>query len=221
MKLKSYLSKPALALVLGMLSFSGNAEPVSELSAIQTLQSKLSQLTSYQADFTQTVVDIENTILQQAKGNISLQQPNKLYWELLPPNDNILIADGQTLWNLDAFMEQVVAYDQLAAIKNNPLILLTDPTSTKWQEYQVIKTDDQTDKVFVIKPTDQQTSVQSLTLTFDQDNKLVGLQTTDQQQQTSTLVFSNIKQDQPIDADMFVFTLPKGYELDDQRDNER
>lgn len=204
-------------LVFGIWSLSSAAVEDDAQSAAQILQQKLTQLTSFKADFIQTVVDGEDTVLQQAKGKIALLQPNKLYWELLPPNDNILIADGNTLWNIDAFMEQVVAYDQLTAIKNNPLILLTDPSSTKWQDYNVENSDD----VFVISSKTASGNVEALSLTFNKNNQLLGLKTTDVQQQTSRLVFTNIKQNQPLKAETFVFTLPEGYELDDQRENER
>ncbi|WP_158968747.1 outer membrane lipoprotein chaperone LolA [Paraglaciecola sp. L3A3] len=177
------------------------------------LQIKLQQLKSYQADFTQKVVDIENTVLQEARGNIVLQQPNKLYWELLAPNDNILLADGQTLWNIDPFMEQVVAYNQDSAIENNPLILLTDPSSNKWLEFNVMVKD----KEFIISPIQQTGSVETLRLVFDRQDKLVQLETTDVQKQTSTLTFSNILQNKTLTTNKFVFTMPEGYELDDQR----
>ena len=58
-----------------------------ELDAKQQLKIKLADLKTYQANFTQTVVDIENTLLQQANGRIVLQQPNNLYWELFEPNE--------------------------------------------------------------------------------------------------------------------------------------
>ena len=58
------------------------------MDAKQQLKIKLTSLATYQANFTQTVVDIENTLLQQATGRIVLQQPNKLYWELFEPNES-------------------------------------------------------------------------------------------------------------------------------------
>ena len=79
-----------------------------DMDAKQQLKVKLSLLATYQANFTQTVVDIENTLLQQASGRIVLQQPNKLYWELFEPNESVLLADGDNIWNVDPFLEQVV-----------------------------------------------------------------------------------------------------------------
>lgn len=178
----------------------------------QELKDKLYNLRTYQANFTQTVTDSEGTVLQQAKGKIAMSQPNKLYWELLEPNESVLLADGNTLWNIDSFMEQVVAYDQNSAIENNPLILLTDPYSQKWQDYSVAVSVEQ----FIIEPISATGSIEVLRLFFKGD-QLLGLETRDTQQQTSRLAFSDIQQNKDIQQSMFSFSLPMGYELDDQR----
>ncbi|MDU0354981.1 outer membrane lipoprotein chaperone LolA [Paraglaciecola aquimarina] len=162
------------------------SEPAIKPSAAKlALQSTLVQLKSYQAAFSQKVVDIENTVLQEAHGTISLLQPNKLYWELLPPNDNILLADGQTLWNIDSFMEQVVAYNQTSAIENNPLILLTDPHSDKWLEFTVTRKNND----YTIKPIAQTGNVETLRLRFDSNNQLIQLETTDAKASEYIIVF--------------------------------
>lgn len=181
--------------------------------AKQLLKAKLQQLKSYQADFQQTVIDIDKTVLQQAKGVLFLQQPNKLHWELLSPNESILVADGDTLWNVDPFLEQVVAYSQSSKIDNNPLILLSDPDSENWQAFNVSAKDN----VFVITPIKETGNIEKLRLVFTNNNQMVELQTTDVQKQISTLSFSNIFLNHKLPVDKFNFIVPDGFELDDQR----
>lgn len=183
-----------------------------ELDAKQQLKVKLAMLATYQANFTQTVVDIENTLLQQAQGRIVLQQPNKLYWELFEPNESVLLADGDNIWNVDPFLEQVVAYTPDVALENNPLILLTNPQSRQWQEFEVSQSESQ----FIITPRELNGGIESLRLVFNGDI-LVELESQDGQQQKSLLVFSEIKQNNTLPADTFIFVMPDGYELDDQR----
>jgi outer membrane lipoprotein carrier protein len=201
-----------LLIIAGLGFFSQVWAQTSEMDAKQQLRDQLNQLKTFQADFTQTVVDFDNTVLQQAQGKIALKQPNKLYWQMLIPNESVLLADGQTLWNVDPFLEQVVAYTQEAAIENNPLILLTDPNSDKWQSFNVEFDSQQ----FVITPTVSGGTIEKLRLVF-KDNSLVELETQDAQQQSSTLFFANIQQNQPISDVKFTFVLPPGFELDDQR----
>ncbi len=180
--------------------------------AKQQLKVKLSLLATYQANFTQTVVDIENTLLQEASGRIMLRQPNNLYWELFEPNESILLADGTNIWNIDPFLEQVVVYGANAALENNPLILLTNPDSNKWQEFDVSQSGSQ----FVIKPQELNGGIESLRLVFNGDT-LIEIESQDGQQQKSLLLFSEIQQNHSLPADTFMFVMPEGYELDDQR----
>lgn len=187
-------------------SFSTDSE------AKQHLKLKLAELKTYQANFSQTVVDIESTVLQQAKGKIILQQPNKLSWQLFAPNESVLLADGDNIWNIDPFLEQVVVYGADAALENNPLLLLTNPDSTQWQEFKVSGTNQE----FIITPLTANASITSLRLVFN-DDVLVELESLDGQQQKSHLLFSDIQQNKALPSDTFIFVMPQGYELDDQR----
>lgn len=183
-----------------------------DIDAKQQLKTKLALLATYQANFTQTVVDIENTLLQEATGRIVLQQPNKLYWELYEPNESVLLADGDNIWNIDPFLEQVVVNSADVALDNNPLILLTNPDSSQWDEFEVSQSENQ----FIITPHELNGGIESLRLVFNGDI-LVELESQDGQQQKSLLSFSQVKQNEPLPVDTFKFVMPDGYELDDQR----
>jgi outer membrane lipoprotein carrier protein len=192
--------------------FNSTLALATDMDTKKQLKEKLAMLATYQANFTQTVVDIENTVLQQASGQIVLQQPNKLYWELFEPNESVLLADGDNIWNVDPFLEQVVVYGADATLQNNPLILLTNPDSSQWQEFEVSGSNNQ----FIITPRELNGGIESLRLVFNGDT-LVELESQDGQQQKSLLVFSKIKQNHSLPADTFTFVIPDGYELDDQR----
>jgi outer membrane lipoprotein carrier protein len=185
--------------------------------SVQQLKQKLQQLSSFQANFSQNVTDIDKTVLQQASGKLVLSQPNKLYWELLPPNESVLIADGETVWSLDPFLEQVVAYEQTAATQSNPLILLTDPTNQEWAEFNIVSSMVDGKQTFTITPKVNSGNIEKLSLFFGEKNQLVSIETTDAQFQVSRLTFSAIRQNQPVASNLFDFALPAGYELDDQR----
>ena len=118
MKYSSALGRVSTLLCLAMgLTFNAYAQQSDE----DKLKTRLETLNYFSADFTQKVTDANHEVLQEATGVIKLKQPNKLYWELDPPNENILIADGTTLWNVDPFVEQVTAINQTQAVANNPL----------------------------------------------------------------------------------------------------
>jgi outer membrane lipoprotein carrier protein len=131
---------------------------------------------------------------------------------LFEPNESVLLADGDNIWNVDPFLEQVVVYGADAALQNNPLILLTNPDSSKWQEFEVSQLENQ----FIITPRELNGGIESLRLVFNGD-MLVELESRDGQQQKSLLSFTEVKQNKTLPADTFLFVMPVGYELDDQR----
>jgi outer membrane lipoprotein carrier protein len=199
--------------VLFVVVFFVSPQVLSEaVDASLLLKQRLIQLHTFQANFSQVVTDAQNTLLQQATGSIALQYPNKLYWRLNAPNESELIADGKTLWQIDPFMEQVVAVNQNTAIDNNPLILLTNPNGSEWDEFDVSETDNE----FVITPKQQQSNVVKLILTF-KESALVAMKIIDGQQQVSALSFNEIKQNQKIAESLFIFSNPAAFEVDDQR----
>ncbi len=204
-KPKGYKAMLLLLALFGMNTV--NAE-----DAKQQLQAKLATLFSYQAAFSQTVTDSDGNLLQQAKGHIVLQQPNKLLWQLHAPDESTLLADGQNIWNIDPFLEQVVVYSADAALTDNPLILLTNPKSEQWQDYTVAKNDQQ----FTISAINPGAGISELQLSFS-DDTLEALKSTDAQQQTSELRFSDIQQNKTLATSTFIFVMPEGFELDDQR----
>lgn len=209
MKYSSALGKVSVILCLAMgLAFSAYAQQSDE----DKLKTRLETLNYFSADFTQKVTDANHEVLQEATGVIKLKQPNKLYWELDPPNENILIADGTTLWNVDPFVEQVTAINQSQAVANNPLILLTQPNSDAWGDFTVTHTND----TFRIDAKSPDSAVHSLVLVFDGE-QLSSMSMQDSQQQISDLYFDNIQQNKALSDEVFTFTLPEGYDLDDQR----
>ena len=177
-----------------------------------SLKHKLMGLKSFVAKFDQTVTDAQEELLQNSHGRITLEQPNKMLWEVSEPNENILIADGVTLWHVDPFVEQVVAMDQQKAIINNPIMLLTSPDSEAWKDFVI----SQSGNVFLVDAKGEESQIARLELVFD-DNTLTKLAFVDRQQQRSELTFSDIQQNVDISQEAFVFSLPEGFDLDDQR----
>lgn len=184
-----------------------------EQDAKSALQAKLAQLKSFVANFEQTVTDVNGELLQQAKGQIIVQQPQRLRWEVLPPNEGLLIADGKTLWHVDPFVEQVIAIDQKKAVSDHPIMLLAEPNSELWQDYNVSFING----AYVVKPMKQPQSVKQFNLLFNDADVLSGIEILDQQDQRNHLQFSQAQPNARIKKGLFDFTVPEGFELDDQR----
>ncbi|AEF03221.1 outer membrane lipoprotein chaperone LolA [Alteromonas naphthalenivorans] len=188
------------------------------------LKKRLHGLQQYQAAFNQTVTDAQGNIVHEAQGTLTMMRPNKLRWETTFPDETLLIADGEAVWNIDTFVEQVTIISQDQAIKDNPIVLLTANDDETWNSFVISKLDDakasSTLEQYQIVPKSTDGQIKSLTLGFNSDGILSTLDMLDAQDQTSALVFSNQDLDFAIDTakdNLFSVDVPQSYIIDDQR----
>ena len=204
-------------------------------SVSSSLQTLLSDMKQFRAGFDQTVVDAQQNVVHEAQGTLTMTRPNKLRWETTFPDETLLVADGEAVWNVDTFVEQVTVLSQANAIKDNPIVLLTSTDEATWSKFSISQlnsasaaaeiennapnnaTSDSVQKSYQITPKEEGGQIVTLTLTFNQDNELASLNMLDAQQQISTLVFKDIETRFPIPADTFSVDIPNSYIIDDQR----
>lgn len=193
-------------------------------SANVLLKKRLHGLQQYQAAFNQTVTDAQGNIVHEAQGTLTMMRPNKLRWETTFPDETLLIADGEAVWNIDTFVEQVTIISQDQAIKDNPIVLLTANDDETWDSFVISKLDDakasSTLEQYQIVPKSTDGQIKSLTLGFNSDGILSTLDMLDAQDQTSALVFSKQDLDFAIDTakdNLFSVDVPQSYIIDDQR----
>ena len=196
-----------------LISTSVMAESDSE-QARDALKQQLAGMQQYRADFSQEVVDNEGNLVHEAEGSLVMVRPDKLRWQTVAPDETLLIADGQSVWNIDSFVEQVTIMDQQNAVSDNPIILLTTQSEDVWDDFAIEYQDDK--QSYQISPLEAGGQVLSLTLYFN-DNTLTSLAMKDAQLQTSTLEFSNVDTHFTPDASLFVLDVPDSYIIDDQR----
>ena len=200
-------------------------------SASTSLQALLSNMKQFRASFAQTVVDAQQNVVHEAQGTLTMTRPNKLRWETTFPDETLLVADGEAVWNVDTFVEQVTVLSQDNAIKDNPIVLLTSTDEAIWSKFSISQVNsgvstnnlasginnDNALQSYQITPKEEGGQILTLTLTFNQDNELASLNMLDAQQQISTLVFNNIETRFPVPADTFSVDIPDSFIVDDQR----
>lgn len=204
--MKKYLIK---LLVFSQLMFVGQAVA----DDADLLRARLSGLKSFTASFSQTVKDEQGTAVHEAQGTITMTRPNKLRWETTMPDETSLIADGESVWHVDFFVEQVTVMSQQQAIENNPMVLLTSNSEAIWQQYSITQVDD---NAFNVSPMSGNGQIRTLTVQFDEAG-LAGLVMLDSQQQQSVIQFTDRKFNAVISPEQFTVAVPDGFMLDDQR----
>lgn len=196
-------------------------------SARASLQALLGKMKQFRAGFEQTVVDAQQNVVHEAQGTLTMTRPNKLRWETTFPDETLLVADGEAVWNVDTFVEQVTVLSQDNAVKDNPIVLLTATDEATWAKFSIseLKSASLSESAgskgvlrsYQITPKEEGGQIVTLTLTFNQNNDLSALNMLDAQQQVSTLVFNDIDTRFPVAADTFSVEIPDSYIVDDQR----
>ena len=105
--------------------------------AKDVLQERLAKVDSFYAHFKQTVNTTDYQLIQEKEGEFWLKRPNLFYWTTYEPGSTTFISDGIDIWMYTASPEQLKVMPLEQAVDNRLLLLITDPKSHVWQDYQV------------------------------------------------------------------------------------
>lgn len=203
-------SMSAIGLALCFLVFISSA--VAQTQDDKTvLRGLLAKINTLQAGFTQVVNDSQGKPLQTSSGNLILQQPDRVYWQVLVPDETILIANGERVFYVDEFVEQVSIFSQKDMVANNPLMLLTSSDESVWDQFSVA----QQDFGYVVTPVNNQGQITQLTLRFV-DDALTQFTLLDNQAQVSQFTLNGTVLNMPLPVNQFSYVVPEGFSIDDQ-----
>ena len=193
-----------------MLSNSIYAADSVNTKASQTLFELINQIKSMKADFTQTLINKNQNIKQVSNGEMWISKPSNFKWETLSPNKQLLISNGNKLWNYDEDLEQVTVQPVPNDISTAPYLLLL--TGTESALSKLFNVQQISEGKFRLTPKlADQSMLSHVDMVFD-DDILQSLTIQTEVGQKSTIIFSNQKMvDIPQRA--FEFIPPKGVDV--------
>ncbi|MCL1048262.1 outer membrane lipoprotein chaperone LolA [Shewanella abyssi] len=183
-----------------------------QADASEQLKAKLTEIDNLKANFSQTVTDINDKVIQTGEGIFALAQPNQFYWHLTAPDESLIVADGTDVWIYNPFAEEVSVMDVNQAISASPIALLVHSDPDTWSQYQV-KSNGQ---CFEISPLDKDAGVAEVEVCFN-DITLTKMVLRDQQGNTSNFTLSDQTKVKESEGDLFKFIVPEDVDIDDQR----
>lgn len=188
-------------------------------AARNKLMKFMHEINGFTASFTQEVYSENGNALQNSTGTIAVSKPNLVNWHTLSPDETQIVSDGETLWFFDPFIEQVTAYSLETSIYNTPILLLSSNDKSLWQQYNITEINV---NEFEIHSLDQNSQVKSLSLHINQDTNSESIRIekfiiNDASGQRSEISLNNFEHTRSINNATFIFTLPDGVYLDDQR----
>jgi len=200
--------KKLMAVAVLCLSFSLSAAE----SGTVKLNDFVERVDTFQAKFTQTVVDGNGQQLEKAEGLFILERPGKFRWDYLQPYPQYIVADGIRIWFYDVDLEQVTVKSQQDLLEDTPATLLSGDTKPA-DKYNLtdISSEDGLSWLKLV-PKDIESNYQTITLAFDKfglNQMIMG----DSFGQKTRIVFTQTKENPELADDVFIFTPPVGVDV--------
>ena len=185
---------------------------VAAQTALDQLETFISDVETFQADFEQTLYDSDSEPLQRSIGTIQLKRPGRFVWTYSEPEEQLIIADGTRIWMYDKELEQVTVNEITERVAGTPLALLMRATPL--------------DDAFAIVELGAVEGIDWLELTpkaetsdFEQifigmtDGGLAAMELRDNFGQATQIVFSDVESGVELADELFVFNVPDGVDV--------
>lgn len=177
------------------------------------LADNLDRLNNIRADFVQHTFDGKGALLQTQAGSLALKHPNKFRWSSAEPFAQLLVSNGETLWQYDEDLEQVTVQALNKKLSATPALLLSGDTDQIANEYDIYSEALQDEEHFVLIPKQVDVLFDRLRLEFNEQKLLSRMVIQDEVGQKTIIRFKNIQSNSQLkDAD-FVFEIPAGIDV--------
>ncbi len=194
------------ALFFCLLLRPAQATPASDVEKL------LDGVTSWSADFTQTIDDGHGKIVRSAAGKIYLEKPGKFRWDYSQPSEQVIVADGKQIWLYDKDLQQANVRDMDASLSSTPAVLLSGgaPVSSQFDVTALPKSGGL--DWYQLKPKHTDTDFQLVRIGFDK-GELTSMFLADKLNQVTQLTFTNTQRNIKLIPDLFMFTPPPGVDV--------
>ncbi|MCY1238509.1 Outer-membrane lipoprotein carrier protein [compost metagenome] len=170
---------------------------------------------SARGEFTQRQVKGQGAnvkVTGNSSGTFVFSRPGKFTWRYTKPYEQLLQADGQTLYIYDKDLNQVTERKLDAALGSSPAAILFG--SNDLEKNFAIKNGPTRDGVewLELTPKAKDTQFERIGIGFKGGN-LEAMELRDAFGNTTLLTFTNMQKNPPLAADAFRFTVPKGADV--------
>ncbi len=186
------------------------------------LEELLNGMTSFRAEFRQTVTGHYGEVLQTSTGRMHLERPGRLRWEVDEPYPQLVLADGDSVWVYDPDLEQVTVQPLAETVEGSPAVFLTGHSADLKDHFTVEKATDDVgqdgERRFVLAPRgtsagDTGAMFRHIRLTFSAEGALTGLDVADHLEQVTAIAFTATEVNPVLESSLFDFEVPEGVDV--------
>jgi len=185
--------------------------------ATQELTALLGNMKTTSANFTQTVMDARDNVLQHSSGVMKIKRPLRFVWNTIEPYEQLIVSNGESMWVYDKDLEQVTIQALNKEAGDTPTLLFSGDPELLHQHFEVRegnpeKQGVQNMKTFDLYPKDPDAAFNMMSISFE-NNKLIAMELKDHLGQRTDISFYKIKLNPKLKDQLFVFEAPKGVDV--------
>jgi outer membrane lipoprotein carrier protein len=176
------------------------------------VESFLQGLDSMQAQFKQVLTDRNGQSIDEASGTLAISRPDRFRWDYREPYQQVIVADGTRIWIYDSDLEQVTVRKLDETLSATPAMLLSGRSNLS-DNFNVTQATQEGAVEWVrMEPRRDDTDFKWVRLGFE-GAVLKYMQLADKLGQTTSLEFSKVERNPPLDPSRFTFTVPPGADV--------
>ena len=178
----------------------------------QRVEAFLQGLDGLQAQFKQILTDRNGRSIDEASGTLAISRPDRFRWDYREPYQQVIVADGARIWIYDSDLEQVTVRKLDETLSATPAMLLSGRSSLA-DNFNVTQVAQEGTVEWVrMEPKRDDTDFKWVRLGFE-GALLKYMQLADKLGQTTSLEFSKLERNPPLDPSRFTFTVPPGADV--------
>jgi outer membrane lipoprotein carrier protein len=201
----------ALILLAATATAADAAAPNAEAGR-KRVETFLQGLDGLQAQFKQVLTDRNGQSVDEASGTLAISRPDRFRWDYRQPYSQVIVADGTRIWIYDSDLEQVTVRKLDETLSATPAMLLSGRSSLA-DNFTVTQFEETGGVAWVrMEPRRDDTDFKWVRLGFE-GPVLKYMQLADKLGQTTSLEFSKVERNPPLDPSRFTFTVPPGADV--------
>lgn len=194
--------------LLGLVVMAGTAyaNPAVNLNKL------LSNTKAMSANFSQTTQNSGKAAT--FSGSMSVQRPNRFRWETKSPAEQLIVANGNTMWVYDKDLAQATRQSTNNQVGETPALLLSGNPEQIAKNFHV-EQPKAGKNYYILKPKSNNANFRDLSISFN-GGKPVMMVLNDNLGQTTTIRFSNVSINPALPTGHFEFTPPANTDVIEQ-----
>ncbi|MYA37388.1 MAG: hypothetical protein F4030_13785 [Gammaproteobacteria bacterium] len=206
----------ALAAVAMLASFAPGARAAAQQDPVAELDALLGGISTLSADVSQLILESGGGLLEESTILMRLRKPGGFYWETLDPFPELIVTDGDTLWNYQPDLEQVVIENWDRNRAELAAQLLNGETGGLAEEYRLTLVTAPELHRFELLPLAPDSPYALIAIEFVAE-ELDIIRLDNRSGQQTVWRFINLERNVPMEDSLFVFSPPPGIEIVDSR----